>query len=78
MPPMVLPYSTNLLESLFASLKTFLVKVMVGWQLARQMSANDRIAHMIKHEYPHMSVPQITDELNRKTLKFYEVKNENS
>ena len=51
---------------------------MVGWQLARQMSANDRIAHMIKHEYPHMSVPQITDELNRKTLKFYEVKNENS
>ena len=78
MTTLVLNYSTNLLESLFTSLKTFLVKVMVGWQMARQMSANDRIAHMIKHEYPHMSVPQITDELNRKTLKFYEVKNENS
>jgi len=51
---------------------------MVGWQMARQMSANDRIAHMIKHEYPHMSVPQITDELNRKTLELYEVTNENS
>ena len=78
MTQLVLNYSTNLLESLFVSLKTFLVKVMVGWQLARQMSANDRIAHMIKHEYPHMSVPQITDELNMNTLKFYEVKNENS
>ena len=71
MTTLVLNYSTNLLESLFTSLKTFLVKVMVGWQMARQMEANNRIAHMLRHDYPKWSVEQIAQKLNRETLKTY-------
>ena len=71
MTTLVLNYSTNLLESLFTSLKTFLAKIMIGWQLARQMEANYRIAQMLKHDYPKWSVEQIAEKLNRETLKTY-------
>ena len=78
MTTLVLNYSTNLLESLFTFLKTFLAKTMIGWQMARQMQANSHIAPLLKHEYPHLTIPQIQDQLNRKTKEMYEVKNENS
>ena len=78
MTTLVLNYSTNLLESLFASLKTTLAKVMIGWQMARQMQANSHLAPLLKHEYPHLTVLQIQDQLNRKTKEMYEVKNENT
>ena len=78
MTTLVLNYSTNLLESLFTFLKTFLAKTMLGWQMARQMQANSHIAPLLKHEYPHLTIPQIQDQLNRKTKEMYEVKNENS
>ena len=78
MTTLVLHYSTNLLESLFTFLKTFLAKTMLGWQMARQMQANSHIAPLLKHEYPHLTIPQIQDQLNRKTKEMYEVKNENS
>ena len=78
MTTLVLNYSTNLLESLFTFLKTFLAKTMIGWQMARQMQANSHLAPLLKHEYPHLTVPQIQDQLNRKTKEMYEVKNENS
>ena len=52
------------------------MRVMIGWQTARQLSANERIAYMLKHEYPKMSVPQIRDHLNRKTVKFYGKEND--
>ena len=71
MTTLVLNYSTNLLESLLTSLKTFLVKVMVGWQLARQMESNIKIAHMLKHDYPGWTIEQIAEKLNRETLKTY-------
>ena len=51
---------------------------MVGWQMSRQMEANNRIAHMLKHDYPGWTVSQIANKLNKETLKTYEVKNENS
>ena len=76
MTTLVLNYSTNLLESLFASLKITLAKVMIGWQMARQMQANSHLAPLLKHEYPHLTIPQIQDQLNRKTKEMYEVKNE--
>ena len=76
MTTLVLNYSTNLLEGLFVSLKNFLMRVMIGWQTARQLSANERIAYMLKHEYPKMSVPQIRDHLNRKTVEFYGKEND--
>ena len=78
MTTLVLNYSTNLLESLFTFLKTFLAKTMLGWQMARQMQANSQIARLLKHEYHHLTIPQIQDQLNRKTKEMYEVKNENS
>ena len=46
--------------------------------MARQMQANSHIAPLLKHEYPHLTIPQIQDQLNRKTKEMYEVKNENS
>ena len=51
---------------------------MLGWQMARQMQANSHIAPLLKHEYPHLTVLQIQDQLNRKTKEMYEVKNENT
>ena len=51
---------------------------MLGWQMARQMQANSQIARLLKHEYHHLTIPQIQDQLNRKTKEMYEVKNENS
>ena len=74
MTTLVLNYSTNLLESLFTFLKTFLAKTMLGWQMARQMQANSHIAPLLKHEYPNMTISQIQDQLNRKTLEMYKVK----
>ena len=73
MTTLVLNYSTNLLESLFVTLKTFLARTMVGWQMARQMQANSHIAPLLKHEYPKLTVSQIRDQLNRKTVEMYKV-----
>tara|TARA_B100001173_G_scaffold307157_1_gene315231 strand:- start:94 stop:237 length:144 start_codon:yes stop_codon:yes gene_type:complete len=44
---------------------------MVGWQLARQMESNIKIAHMLKHDYPGWTIEQIAEKLNRETLKTY-------
>lgn len=63
-----LNFSTNLLEKFWTGLKRNLTAIMVGWQMARQQSANAQIARLLKHEYPGWTVSQITDHLNRKTL----------
>lgn len=47
---------------------------MLGMQMARQMQANSHLASMLKHEYPNMTVSQIQDQLNRKTLEMYKSK----
>jgi hypothetical protein len=47
---------------------------MLGFQLARQMEANRKIAHMLKHDYPKWTVDQITAKLNQETLQLYKEK----
>ena len=74
MTTLVLNYSTNLLERLFVSLKSVLAKMMLGFQLARQMESNRKIAHILKHDYPKWSVEQITAKLNQETLHLYKEK----
>ena len=74
MTTLVLIYSTNLLERLFVSLKSVLAKMMLGFQLARQMESNRKIAHILKHDYPKWSVEQITAKLNQETLHLYKEK----
>ena len=74
MTTLVINYSTNLLERLYVSLKGVLVNMMVGFQLARQMESNRKIAHMLKHDYPKWSVEQITAHLNQQTLDLYKEK----
>ena len=74
MTTLVLNYSTNLLERLFVSLKNVLVNMMLGFQLARQMESNRKIAHMLKHDYPKWTVDQITAKLNKETLDLYKEK----
>lgn len=69
-----LSFSTKILEKLWKGLVTFLAKTMIGWQMARQASANWQIAEMLKHEYPNMTVYEIRDDLNRKTLQEYKEK----
>ena len=69
-----LSFSTNLLEKFWKGFVTFLAKTMLGYQMARQMQANSHVASLLKHEYPGMTVEQITDQLNRKTLEMYKTK----
>ena len=47
MTAIVLNYSTNLLESLLRSLRTFFVAIATGWMEGRQKSANARVAHYL-------------------------------
>lgn len=69
-----LNFSTKLFEKFWKGFVKFLAKTMLAYQTARQMSANAQVAQLLKHEYPYMSVSQITEELNRKTLENYEAK----
>ena len=48
--------------------------MMLGFQLARQMESNRKIAHILKHDYPKWSVEQITAKLNQETLHLYKEK----
>lgn len=43
--------------------------VVYSMALARQTEANRRIAHFVKHEYPHATEAHIIHELNRKTIE---------
>ena len=45
--------------------------MMLGFQLARQMESNRKIAHILKHDYPKWTVEQITAKLNQETLDLY-------
>lgn len=70
MTTLVLNYSTNLLESIFKTLKGILASIMIGWQNARQRSANRECAiqmlRMAKSDYPYHNVDSLTAELNDK------------
>ena len=67
MTTLVLNYSRSLLEvigDIFSSLGTA-VKV------SRQIEANQRIAVLLRHEYPHENYDGIVAILNDKTLREY-------
>jgi hypothetical protein len=70
MTTLVLNYSTNLLESILKTLKGILASIMIGWQNARQRSANRECAiqmlRMAKSDYPYHNVDSLTAELNDK------------
>ena len=70
MPTLVLNYSTNLLESILTALKGILTSIMIGWQNARQRSANRECAiqmlRMAKSDYPYHTVESLTAELNER------------
>ena len=70
MTTLVINYSTNLLESILKTLKGILASIMIGWQNARQRSANRECAiqmlRMAKSDYPYHTVDSLTAELNDK------------
>ena len=70
MTTLVLNYSTNLLESILAALKGILTSIMIGWQNARQRSANRECAiemlRMAKSDNPYHTVESLTAELNER------------
>jgi hypothetical protein len=40
-------------------------------QVSRQIEANQKLAHMLRHEYPHEDYAGVLAILNDKTLKEY-------
>lgn len=40
-------------------------------QVSRQIETNQRLAHLLKHEYPHEDYAGVLAILNQKTLKEY-------
>ena len=70
MTTLVLNYSTSLLESILKTLKGILASIMIGWQTARQKSANRECAILMlrqaKSDYPNHTVESLTAELNER------------
>ena len=70
MTTLVLNYSTNLLESLYKTLRTFLTSMMIGWQNARQREANYKVAtHMLQtgsSDWKGHTVASLTHYLNER------------
>lgn len=70
MTTLVLNYSTNLLESILKTLKGTLTSIFIGWQNARQRSANRTVAEVMiqraKSDYPGYTVEMLARELDKK------------
>lgn len=70
MTTLVLNYSTNLLESIFKTLKNTLTCIFIGWRNARQKSANRVVAaQMLQHcksDYPYHTVEMLARELDER------------
>ncbi len=67
MTTLVLNYS----RSLFEVIGDFLSSMTTAIQVSRQIEANQRIAVLLRHEYPHENYDGIVAILNDKTLKEY-------
>jgi len=67
MTTLVLNYS----RSLFEVIGDFLSSMTTAIQVSRQIEANQRIAVLLRHEYPHENYDCIVAILNDKTLKEY-------
>ena len=67
MTTIALNYSRNLLDVIGNFFTGFTKAV----QVSRQMEANLKLAHMLKHEYPNETYQGIVAILNQKTVKEY-------
>lgn len=67
MTTLALNYSRNLLEVI----ANFFSSITSAIQVSRQMEANLKLAHMLKHEYPNETYQGIVAILNQKTVKEY-------
>lgn len=62
---------TGFIATLFAWMTGHLSSIGRAVQVSRQIEANQKIAHLLRHEYPHEDYAGILAILNEKTLKEY-------
>ena len=62
---------TGFIATLFAWMTGHLASVGRAVQVSRQIEANQKLAHLLRHEYPHEDYAGILAILNDKTLKEY-------
>lgn len=67
MTTLVLNYSRNLLDVI----ADFFSSITTAVQVSRQIETNQRLAVLLRHEYPHENYDGIVAILNDKTLKEY-------
>ena len=61
----------SFVATLFAWMVGYLDAMGRAITVSRQMEANQKLAHMLRHEYPNESYAGILAILNQKTLKEY-------
>jgi hypothetical protein len=62
---------TGFITTLFAWMTGHLSSIGRAVQVSRQIEANQKIAHLLRHEYPHEDYAGILAILNDKTLREY-------
>ena len=62
---------TGFIATLFAWMTGHLSSVGRAVMVSRQIEANQKLAHLLRHEYPHEDYAGILAILNDKTLKEY-------
>jgi hypothetical protein len=62
---------TGFIATLFAWMTGHMASVGRAIQVSRQIETNQRLAHLMRHEYPHEDYAGILAILNEKTLKEY-------
>jgi len=62
---------TGFIATLFAWMTGHLSSVGRAVMVSRQIEANQRLAHLLRHEYPHEDYAGILAILNDKTLREY-------
>ncbi len=62
---------TGFIATLFAWMTGHLSSVGRAVMVSRQIEANQKLAHLLKHEYPHEDYAGILAILNDKTLREY-------
>lgn len=67
MTTLVLNYSRSLLDVI----ADFFSSITTAVQVSRQIETNQRLAVLLRHEYPHENYDGIVAILNDKTLKEY-------
>jgi hypothetical protein len=61
----------SFIAALFVSMTGYLDALGRAIQVSRQIEANQKLAHMLRHEYPHEDYAGVLAILNDKTLKEY-------